>query len=264
MMNRWIFGIFAFLVTFADASLASERSACADEPAPDVVSEPAPPRPAAARVAVGAGALTMPEYPGAAHTRILPLPFIDAHVGPLYLSTLKGIGLELGEGILYGGTSVYVDIGRNESSDPARLAGRGDIGLAADPRVYLGLRHALGTMALAHVETSLHRHLGGSDAFLADASAGVSLSLGRRQWTLDGSASTTWMDARYARTFFDVQGSGLRDVTISVFASYAINERWSVGALARVGVLVGDAGSSPVVATRLQPSTVTFLRYDFR
>ncbi|WP_394846713.1 MipA/OmpV family protein [Pendulispora brunnea] len=250
----------AVLLTLGAANLAGERIARADEP--DVVSEPAPVRPAAVRVAVGAGAITMPEYPGAARTRILPLPYIDAHAGPLYVSTLRGIGLEIGEGALYGGASVYVDLGRKESSDPERLAGRGDIGLAADPRVYVGLRHALGRTALVRVESSLHRHLGGSDAFLADARAGVSLFLERR-WTLDGSVSTTWMDARYARTFFDARGSGIRDVTISVFGSYAINERWSVGALARAGVLVGDAGASPVVATRLQPSTVTFLRYDF-
>ena len=241
------------------AAPAPSVAPAADEPGCDVPAT-APARPAT-HLAVGAGMMVMPTHPGSARMRVLPMPYIDAHAGPVYVSALKGVGLELGEGALYLGASAYLDWGRKESSDPARLRGRADIGMAADARVYGGLRLPLGRYTLAHAEISGHRHLGGSDGYLADATLGLGIMPSRR-WMVDVSASSTWMDNRYGRTFFD-SSSGIRDVTFAVYASYAMTDHWSVGALARGGLLVGDAASSAVVATRFQPTTMAFVSYAF-
>jgi outer membrane protein len=75
------------------------------------------------------------------------------------------------------------------------------------------------------------------------------------------SATVTWADARYTRTYFGVDaenalrsgfstydaGAGVKDVGLAVHASYMWTENWGVTGMVGVTRLVGDAADSPIV-----------------
>ena len=132
---------------------------------------------------------------------------------------------------------------------------------------------ALLTARFAVVQ-ALDSHEGAS----ADLSVGLVKPLGR--WTVGGGVAATWADGDYTAAFFDVSpqdaaltglaaysaSGGLLDVGVSLFASYAVSERWSVDALAGYTLVEGDAAKSPIVADRgraEQPFAGLGLTYRF-
>src|SRR5437016_704840 len=113
----------------------------------------------------GGGALALPSFPGAASTKVIPLPWVDLHYKDrLFLSPISGLGVNLvavpGARL---GVALLPDLGRSASSNN-RLRGWGDIGAGADLRLFGQLR-VLGPLA---VLAGVRRQLGGGNGTVVD------------------------------------------------------------------------------------------------
>jgi outer membrane scaffolding protein for murein synthesis (MipA/OmpV family) len=224
----------------------------------------------------GAGALLLPSYPGAASTRVMPLPFVDVRYGDrLFLSPISGLGVNLvavpGARL---GVALLPDLGRRASSND-RLRGWGDIGAGADLKLFGQLR-VLGPLA---VLAGVRRQLGAGNGTVVDAGLTSTLPLMRRL-IVSATGTVTWADARYTRAYFGVDadqsaaalsfgsalptyaaGAGLRDASLSLYAIVPLDQHWSVQSLARTEVLLGDAARAPLTERRIQLTFGGFLAY---
>jgi len=224
----------------------------------------------------GGGALVLPSYPGAASTRILPLPFVDLHYGDrVFLSPISGLGVNLvavpGARL---GVAVLPDLGRTASSND-RLRGWGDIGAGADVRLF-GQLHLVGPIAAL---AGVRRQLGAGHGTLVDAGLTGALPLMRRL-IVSATGTVSWADARYTRSYFGVDadqsatalsfgtalptfaaGAGLRDTSLALNAIFRVDQHWSVQSLFRTEVLLGDAGNSPLTERRVQLTFGGFITY---
>lgn len=99
---------------------------------------------------------------------------------------------------------------------------------------------------------------GGAVGTLAEASLGVLRLQG--DWTFGARAATSYASADYMNTQFGVAAAspsglaafnadaGIKDVGLSLFASYKVNDRVSITGVAGYKVLMGDAANSPIVS----------------
>jgi outer membrane protein len=239
------------------------------------VAFPERPQPSDWSVSLGGGALALPSYPGAASLRVLPLPFVDVrYKDVLFLSPVAGLGVNaISLERMRFGIAFSPDFGRSASSSD-RLRGFGDISAGAMMKVFG--TYGLGPIALL---ADIRQELGSGDGTLADAGVTTTLPLARRL-ILSATASLTWANARYARSYFGVdflqssaalsQGSfvpaysaraGLRDTALTLVAIVPIDTHWSVQSLVRSEVLLGSTGESPLVERRFQPSFGGFVAY---
>ena len=224
----------------------------------------------------GGGALALPSFPGAASTKVIPLPWVDLHYKDrFFLSPISGLGVNLvavpGARL---GVALLPDLGRSASSNN-RLRGWGDIGAGADLRLF-GLLQVIGPVA---VLAGVRRQLGGGNGTVVDGGlAGTLRLLPRLAVTATG--TVTWANARYTQAYFGVDaeqsatarsfgsvvptfapGAGLRDASLALSASFRLDHHWSVQSIARAEVLLGDAGRSPLTEQRVQLSFGGFLAY---
>jgi outer membrane protein len=226
-------------------------------------------------VTIGAGAVGMPSYPGAASMRVMPMPIVDVqyrHV--FFLSTVSGLGMNvIATRTLMAGFAVSPDLGRSASAAD-RLRGWGDISPGADLKLF-GM-YSLGPVAL--VANVIHQ-LSAGNGTLVDGGLTSTLPISRR-FTLSATATVSWADARYTRAYFGVDGNqsvdalahgaalsrysvgaGPRDAALALFAVIPIDDHWSVQSLVRAEVLLGDAAGSPLTEKRVQPTVGGFVAY---
>src|SRR5712671_2280292 len=135
----------------------------------------------------GGGALALPSYPGAASTRVLPLPFVDLRYGDrVFLSPILGLGVNV---IAVPGARLAVallpDLGRTASSSD-RLRGWGDIGAGADLKL-----------------SGQVRLLGAGNGTVVDAGLTAMLPLLRRL-IVSATGTVSWANARYTQSYFGV------------------------------------------------------------
>jgi outer membrane protein len=226
--------------------------------------------------AFGGGALVHPSYPGAASTKVLPLPFVDLRYRDrFFLSPISGLGVNLvavPEARL--GVALLPDLGRTASSSD-RLRGWGDIGAGADLKLF-GQLHVFGPVA---VLAGVRRQLGAGNGTVVDAGLTGTLPLMRRL-IVSATGTVTWANARYTRSYFGVDAgqsaaallhglalptfaasAGLRDTSLALFAIVPVDQHWSVQSLARTEVLLGDAARGPLIERRFQLTFGGFLVY---
>jgi outer membrane scaffolding protein for murein synthesis (MipA/OmpV family) len=239
------------------------------------VAVPDRPVPSDWSVSLGGGALAMPSYPGAASLRVVPLPFIDVRYRDvLFLSPVAGLGVNAFavENARFG-VAFSPDFGRSASSNE-RLRGFGDISAGAMMKLF-------GTYRMGPVAwlADVRRELGSGDGTLVDAGLTTMLPLGRRL-LLSATATVTWADARYARSYFGIDGAqsaaallqgsfvptyaagaGFRDTAFTLLAIVPLDARWSVQSLVRTELLLGPAAHSPLVERRFQPGFGGFVAY---
>jgi outer membrane scaffolding protein for murein synthesis (MipA/OmpV family) len=227
---------------------------------------------------LGAGALLTPSYPGAASTKVVPLPFVDVrYKDRIFLSPIAGLGVNVlavpGARL---GVSLLPDLGRS-ASQGNRLRGWGDISAGADVKLFGELR-VLGPLA---VLASVRRQLGGGNGTVVDAGLTGTLPLMRRL-IVSATATVSWANGRYTQSYFGVgadqsaaallqgslvptfaAGAGLRDASLGVLAIVPIDRHWSVNSIVRTEVLLGDAATSPLTERRFQLTFGGFLAYRF-
>jgi outer membrane scaffolding protein for murein synthesis (MipA/OmpV family) len=239
---------------------------------------------------VGLGIGMAPDYLGSDDLVATPLPSFAFSLGRMNVqNNLLGVEIDVrpgfpapasGEPFLAYGPILRYDSGRNDGSkveDPVvalttPVDATGELGVFVEATVPV-LGSALLTARFAVVQ-ALSSHEGAT----ADISVGMVTQRG--PWTLGGGVAATWADGDYTSAFFDVSptdaaktglpvysaSGGLLDVGLSLYASYAVSERWSVDALAGFTMVEGDAADSPLVADRgraEQPFAGLGLTYRF-
>jgi len=203
------------------------------------------------------------------------VPFLDVRYrNLLFLSPLTGLGVNaIATDRAQLGVAVLPDFGRSASSADV-LRGWGDVGPGASAKLFAV--YSLGLVALL---ADVRHQLGAGNGTLVDGGVTTTLPLARRL-ILSATATMTWTDARYARAYFGVDanqsraalaygqalrtfsaGAGLRDAALALAAIVPIDPRWSVHALFRGEFLLGDAASSPLTGSRVQPTFGGFLAY---
>lgn len=100
------------------------------------------------------------------------------------------------------------------------------------------------------------------DGWIGDVTVSYQLPVGRRL-TLMAAASASYADDNYAETYFGINATGaaasglqaftaeggIKDVGVSLTASYALSDRWSVVGYGGFRRLLGDFADSPIVET---------------
>jgi outer membrane scaffolding protein for murein synthesis (MipA/OmpV family) len=218
-------------------------------------------------ITLGGGVLTMPSYPGAGSSHVMPMPFFEVQYRQLlFLSPMAGLGINaVSTPELQAGVAVQPDLGRAASSGD-RLRGWGDVSPGADLKAF-GM-YSLGRIALL---ADVRRQLGAGNGTLIDAGA-TGMLVHARHLMLTATAAVSWADGRYTRAYFGVDrnqsaaalaqgvrlpayaaGAGFRDVDLTLVAIVPIDDRWSLQSMVRAEILLGDAARSPLTETRVQP-----------
>jgi outer membrane scaffolding protein for murein synthesis (MipA/OmpV family) len=269
--------VMSIRVVLAAAAASCTAAIAADEPlgptaAAATVNRPLPPD---WSVTVGGGALAVPSYPGAASSKVLPLPLVDVRYRDVvFLNPVHGIGVNLvREPRLRLGVAVLPDFGRSASGGD-RLRGWGNVGIGANAKVFAA--YDLGPFAMVG---DVRRELGSGDGLLANAGLTTTMPLMRR-FILSATATVGWADARYAQSYFGVDAgqsarafafgsalptfrgtAGLHDAALGLVGVLPIDLRWALQSIVRTEVLLGSAAESPLTERRLQLTFGGFLTY---
>lgn len=232
------------------------------------------------QVTLGAGVVSLPEYPGSENDQIQALPLLSLRYGRFFFGGVPGNPSPAGLGAyLYEdeswsvGAIVSGDVidPRQESDDP-RLRGLGDIDSTA--RAGMFASYKIGWLTL---RASALSDIGGNEqgtiaSFDAEATYRPIPRL-----VLSAGPGVRWTNDEYAQTFFGIDadqaasssfteytaGGGANLVRFSVGAQYQLTQHWGLGARASAGRLEGDAADSPIVEDKNQNSYALFVSYRF-
>jgi len=229
-------------------------------------------------VTVVAGVGTRPEYEGGKSIDVTPIPLLDIRVRPdwalldtVFLSTNDGLGALFfnGRGFKLGAPVSY-DVCRDEE-DGDRLNGLGDIDAAARLRLFVGTSAGPFDMQL-----SMQRMIGGVDGTTVSLTVSHTWAL-TRDLRLRLSGAGDWGDKNFMAGYFGVSseqaalsglprydaGSGIKSVSLSTNALYALSPEWLIVGTLGIKNLMGDAADSPIVESELQPFGMFGLLYRF-
>ncbi len=227
---------------------------------------------------IGLGAGLAPDYLGSDDLVAVPLPSFAFNIGRIPIqNNLLGVEINIrpgfrapasGEAIFAYGPILRYDSGRNDGSkveDPVvalttPVNGTPQIGGFIEATLPLAM--AQGDPALLTARIAVVQATQSYKGATLDASVGVVRPLG--QWTVGGGVAATWADGDYTSAYFSVTpadsaatglpeytaSGGLLTAGLSLFASYAISEAWSVDLLAGYTLVTGSAADSPIVADR--------------
>lgn len=213
-------------------------------------------------------------YMGSDERRTRAYPAIDYRwASGWFAGTTNGVGYNFSRqaGVQYG-VRLTADFGRDESRS-AVLRGLGDV----DARPEIGAFYNLQPTAHTSLTSSLRYGAGqGRDGLLLDLGAGLNAQVAPA-WRLGAGVAATWANAAYTQSYFGVDaaqaarsgrgvytaGAGVRDVRVSVSATYAITPRASATATLSYSRLQGDAARSPIVRDRAGVNGVLAVAYAF-
>ena len=213
-------------------------------------------------------------YMGSDERRTRAYPAIDYRwASGWFAGTTNGVGYNFSRqaGVQYG-VRLTADFGRDESRS-AVLRGLGDV----DARPEIGAFYNLQPTAHIFLTSSLRYGAGqGRDGLLLDLGAGLNAQVAPA-WRLGAGVAATWANAAYTQSYFGVDaaqaarsgrgvytaGAGVRDVRVSVSATYAITPRASATAALSYSRLQGDAARSPIVRDRAGVNGVLAVAYAF-
>ena len=223
---------------------------------------------------VGLAVVAGHAYMGSDERRTRAYPAIDYRwASGWFAGTTNGVGYNFSRqaGVQYG-VRLTADFGRDESRS-AVLRGLGDV----DARPEIGAFYNLQPTAHTFLTSSLRYGAGqGRDGLLLDLGAGLNAQVAPA-WRLGAGVAATWANAAYTQSYFGVDaaqaarsgrgvytaGAGVRDVRVSVSATYAITPRASATAALSYGRLQGDAARSPIVRDRAGVDGVLAVAYAF-
>jgi len=216
--------------------------------------------------AAGLGVATVPRFPGAKQSRVLPIPLVTATYKDVFFAdTIKGVGVQgqVADGLTLS-ASVGLSADERRRKDSPRLQNLQSIGMAPD--VMLGAHYAY---ERAFVDLGLSERVGRQDrrGGIASLELGYNI-LASNVASLAAGVNAHAMDKNYARNFFAIDAAqssasglpvhdakaGLKDVGVFVQGQYQIDKDWSVASRVAANKLEGTAARSPVVEKRVQPS----------
>jgi MipA family protein len=262
---QWIVSVIVvFAVCFAASSVAAQ-----DRPSPTW------------RLDVGGALLIAPRYEGSDDMQLQPLPYVEAAYRDLLLATVRNGRARLDitplrSGGFYAGVEAAVLFGQDETE--ARLpTGFGDIDAAPELGLVAGYRSRVWQM-----EARVRQAVSGHDGFTAEATAAVSVPIGRPRsgggapTILSIGPSLTYGDRSYAQTYF---GIGPDRAIRTGLPAFEPGSYWSAGgsavlvqplwrnlslvAVGSVSHLIGDSAGSPIVETKTNFSGVVAIAWRF-
>jgi MipA family protein len=229
---------------------------------------------------VGGGAINGPRYPGSRYDFTRGIPLVSISYGRFFIGAVPGGGAPAGAGAYLLHTkhwAIGVDIGgdarkpRRATDDPI-LRGWGDIKGTARGGVFASY-----TRDWLSVRGSISDDIGGHhEGIMASLGAEAKYHVTPRL-TLSIGPEVTWINDRYAKTFFGIDSaqseiagiapyrakSGIDTVGGSAGATYMLTDHWSLAAHVSYGKLQGDAADSPVTTDKTQRMYGAFITYRF-
>lgn len=212
-------------------------------------------------LALGAGVVTQPVYPGAARTDWSAAPYVSAEIGQsLSIDSLDGVrATVLHEGVFSLGAIARYQPGRSSRSLPARLRGLNGLSDTVELGGFATVES--GPFSLDLIGTEEVRH--GRRGAVLEAHAALSLPLGdpadqqgfslgpfvkaanqsylQRNFGVDaGQAAATGLDSFSPHAGVDMAG-------LEANGAVKLIDRWSVRGFASWGRLVGSASNSPIL-----------------
>ena len=232
-------------------------------------------------IILGATAQFSKVYEGSDGYRLEPLPYFHVLWHDMIELDPEGINAFLiGNEKANAGVGLTYDWGRQQknihalygSRHPQSLQGLGNI----DPS--LGLK-AFANYTIRKIEFGLEavQYTGNqNDGLLFNFSAERSYHY-RKRWIFTPSISTDYGDDCYMQAYFGVTptqasrsqfqaydvGAGFKDVTIGLNSIYQWNPHWFVATDLSVQKLVGDAATSPITRSDIDPGITLTIGYHF-
>lgn len=221
-------------------------------------------------VSIGIGGGYIPAYAGADKYRAIPIPAIDVKWGRLYANLYNGIGVDVvGTEHVTVGAGITIMPGYRRQDAPR---GIGSLSDAAGGRVFVALKED-GLIATLGATQGFS---GGTKGLAANASLIYPVVVTQRL-VLIPSIATTWANAKYNNRFYGVDteqslasglpqfrpGSGFKDASFFVTASYSLTDRVNLNVLGGVTTVLGDVANSPLVFHKTQPLGFVSLSYRF-
>jgi outer membrane protein len=223
------------------------------------------------RIVLGAGVSATPAYQGSKDTRIIPLPAIDIKQGWFFANLRNGIGVApiSTDNVDIGASVVFVQ-GYRQKDVPTGIDRLKD---GVGVRLFTNIRAGGFVATLGAVKTVS----GGTKGLVADASLSYPIKVSS-SFTLTPTVGTTWANGKYNNRYFGVTsaesaasglaqfttGSGFKDVSGTLTASYRLSERITLSATGGVTSLVGKVKNSPLVEKKTQPLGLFTLTYRLR
>ncbi len=211
-----------------------------------------------------AGVGAVPDYEGADGYRIIPLVGGTVRFDNRYIA-LEGLSARaniLNSDRFEFGPVAHLTLGRRRNIDSAAVASLGriddayEVGAFAATNIDVG-KNGRFRFAVEGVHDVSQVHNG----WLGTATIGYAQTLGSK-WRLSADAAITGASGDYARRYFSITPAGaatsgltgynakggIKDVSLSLGASYRLSPRWSLNSFAGYKRLVGSIADSPVVA----------------
>ncbi len=219
-------------------------------------------------VVLGVGVAAAPAYQGSEDYRIIPFPAIDIKKGWFFANLRNGIGVEpiSTETVTIGASAVFVQ-GYRKRDVPGGIDKLSD---AVGARVFANIRAGGFVATLGAVKVVS----GGTKGVVADASLSYPIHVAPR-FMLTPTIATTWANGRYNDRYFGVTpaealasglpqfqaGSGFKDASAALTASYRVTDRITLAATGSVSSLLDEVKDSPLVKKTTQPFGIVTLTY---
>jgi outer membrane protein len=219
-------------------------------------------------IVLGVGVAATPAYQGSDDTRIIPIPAIDVREGWFFADLRNGIGIipVTSERFEIGASAVFVQ-GYRGKDMPKGIDKLSD-GVGA--RLFTNIR-AGGLVATLGATKIVS---GGTKGMVADASLSYPILVSSR-FVLTPMVGTTWANRKYNDRYFGITpaaslasglpqfgiGSGFKDVSGMLTATYRLTDRMTFSATGGVTSMIGNAKDSPLVKKKTQPSGIVTLTY---
>ena len=218
---------------------------------------------ASAETTVGLGAILVPQFEGSSDFTTRVAPSFSFKSDEISVRS-AGPGLEadlLSSRAFDAGPILRYNFGRTGANiDNAQVSALPDIDGGIELGGYAQLNFPVGGFKtfLSPRVSVVQGVQGGATG--TQVEAGIGLLRLQGDWTLGARASTIYANADYMTTNFGVgagsasglapfnAGAGIKDVGLSLFANYKINEQFSITGVAGYKVLMNDAADSPIVS----------------
>lgn len=213
------------------------------------------------QIRLGAAGSVRPRYDGANDYYLLAGPTIDIRYRDLaFFSTGEGLGWNaIFTDHWRAGLALTYDLGRREKKDHDHLAGMGNIGMAAETKIFA--EYVVSKSFPMVIRANIRRQFGGANGWVGDVGAYMPLPGFSEKFFWFVGPAVTFADSAYMNRWFGVTaeqsarsgypqhraGAGIKSYGGGISAMWFFNKHWFATADFGVAALVGDAKNSPVV-----------------